>query len=233
MAEHGRLRAIVTYSKTGLARYLGHREVLRTLDRAVRRAGLRVQYSQGFSPRAQLSFPPPLPVGAEGSAELCSIELAAQIDAREVYDALAPELVALPISNVRVQRRVSRSAWVGLVTASYSIAPEWADLVPEQRLQGAVATLLAAKTLTVRRETKSRVRAVDIRPDIHSLQVRTGNVLEACLGITEQALVKPDEVVTVLGSALEVEGSWRRLVRTGLHFAPHEGEPTGPPTRGG
>ncbi len=233
MSEQDRFRAVVTYAKIGPARFLGHRELLRAFDRAVRRAGLRVQYSQGFSPRAQLSFPPPLPVGAEGSAELCSIELAAHLDAREVYIALAPELVALPISDVRVQRRVSRSAWAGLVTASYLISPDWAELVPGERLQGAVAELLAAGTLTVRRETKSRVRAVDIRPGIHSLQVRAGNVLEACLGITEQALVKPDEVVAVLGSALDVEGSWRRLVRTGLHFTPREGDPTGPPKTGG
>lgn len=233
MSEQDRFRAVVTYAKMGPARFLGHRELLRAFDRAVRRAGLRVQYSQGFSPRAQLSFPPPLPVGAEGSAELFSIELAANLDAREVYAALASELVALPISNVRVQRRVSRSAWAGLFTASYSITPDWADVVPEERLQGAVAELLAAETLTVRRETKSRVRTVDIRPDIHSLQVSAGNVLEARLGITEQALVKPDEVVSVLGSALDVEGSWRRLVRTGLHFTLRDGEPTGSPETGG
>ncbi len=233
MSEQDRFRAVVTYAKMGPARFLSHRELLRAFDRAVRRAGLRVQYSQGFSPRAQLSFPPPLPVGAEGSAELCSIELAARIDARQVYDALAPELVALPISDVRVQRRVHRSAWAGLVTASYSITPDWADVVPEERLRQAVVELLAAETFTVRRETKSRVRTVDIRRDIHSLQVGAGNVLEACLGITEQALVKPDEVVSVLGSALGVAGSWRRLVRTGLHFTPREGEPTRPPEIGG
>lgn len=227
MAEHGRLRAIVTYSKTGLARYLGHREVLRTLDRAVRRAGLRVQYSQGFSPRAQMSFPPPLPVGAEGTAELCSIELSADVDAREIYDALAPELTALEVTRVRVEPRVTRSAWTSLATASYEIFPEWAEAVSEDVFSAAVAQVLAAETLTVERETKSRVRSIDIRRDIHSLEPKAGNALEAELGITEQTLVKPDEVLAVLAATLGVEGSWRRLVRTGLHFRCVEGPPPG------
>ena len=233
MSDQDRFRSVVTYAKMGPARFLSHRELLRAFDRAVRRAGLRVQYSQGFSPRAQLSFPPPLPVGAEGSAELCSIELAAHLDAREVYVALAPELVALPISNVRVQRRVTRSAWANLTTASYRITPEWADAVSEQELREAVAEVLAADTLIVQRETKSRLRTIDIRSDIHSLQPGAGNVIDTHLGVTEQALVKPDEIVSVLGSALGLEGSWRRLVRTGLYFTPREGEPTGPPKTGG
>ncbi|MFM7508748.1 MAG: TIGR03936 family radical SAM-associated protein, partial [Actinomycetota bacterium] len=49
-------RLRVRYNKRGRVRFLSHRDVARCLERAVRRAGLPVAYSQGFSPRARLHF---------------------------------------------------------------------------------------------------------------------------------------------------------------------------------
>ena len=61
-----RLYARLTYRKAGRLRFLGHLDVARTIDRAVRRAKLPVAYSPGFSPRARISFVNPLPVGIAG-----------------------------------------------------------------------------------------------------------------------------------------------------------------------
>jgi radical SAM-linked protein len=228
MAEQPRFRAIVTYAKMGSARYLSHRELLRAMDRAVRRAGLGVQYSQGFSPRAQLSFPPPLPVGAEGTAELFSIELAQRADADAIRAALAPEMVALPVSCVTVEPRIRKSPWTELTTASYVIEPTWAPDITASALRRAVAETIAADELVIDRQTKRRVRTIDIRPNIHLLEASDGKTLIARLGITEDMLVKPDEIVAVLGARLGVEGDWRRLVRTGLQFEPDTDGPVRP-----
>ena len=58
----------VKYKKTGDAVYISHIDALRTIIRAIRRAGLSVAYSKGFNPHPELFMSPPLPLF---SASLC------------------------------------------------------------------------------------------------------------------------------------------------------------------
>ena len=68
-------RVRLRYSKLGKVRFLSHRDVARVLERAVRRAGLPVAYSQGFSPRARLHFGLALSTGFESRAEYVDVDL--------------------------------------------------------------------------------------------------------------------------------------------------------------
>jgi radical SAM family uncharacterized protein/radical SAM-linked protein len=71
----GRYRYRVRFSKTGPARYLGHLEMCGVFDRALRRAGLPVAFSQGFHPLPRRSFAEALPLGLESLDEILELEL--------------------------------------------------------------------------------------------------------------------------------------------------------------
>lgn len=71
------LRLRVRFSKTGKIRFIGHRDVARVTERAVRKVGLPVAYSEGFSPRMKLSFGLALPTGYESEAEFVELPLVA------------------------------------------------------------------------------------------------------------------------------------------------------------
>ena len=60
-------------AKTGLLRFLSHRELIRVFQRAIARIQAPIAYSQGFHPHPQMAFGPALPVGTEGSHENMSI----------------------------------------------------------------------------------------------------------------------------------------------------------------
>ncbi len=68
------------YERGGLARYLTHLEVLRLVQRALRRTGWPLRFSEGFHPHPRLSMGPSLPVGTEGAGEFFDIELRAPTD---------------------------------------------------------------------------------------------------------------------------------------------------------
>ncbi|MCD4744572.1 MAG: TIGR03960 family B12-binding radical SAM protein, partial [Desulfobacteraceae bacterium] len=59
----------IFYSKLGLVKHLGHLEFAKVIRRAIRKAGLSVQYTEGFNPNIKLSFDNPLPVGMESEQE--------------------------------------------------------------------------------------------------------------------------------------------------------------------
>ena len=71
------MRLRVRFSKVGKIRFIGHRDVARVTERAVRKVGLPVAYSQGFSPRMKLSFGLALPTGYESDAEFVELPLVA------------------------------------------------------------------------------------------------------------------------------------------------------------
>ncbi len=80
--ERYRLR----FSKTGPAALLGHLDMGRELARVLKRAGLRVAYSEGFSPKPELSYGPALSLGVPTLDEYMDLKL---IDAPEREPMLA------------------------------------------------------------------------------------------------------------------------------------------------
>jgi radical SAM family uncharacterized protein/radical SAM-linked protein len=63
------LRYGVTYAKEGPVRFIGHNDLVNTVQRIFRRAGVQVSYSEGFHPKMRMSFIPPLALGMEGRDE--------------------------------------------------------------------------------------------------------------------------------------------------------------------
>jgi len=87
-----RTRVRVRYSKLGRLVAISHLETMHALLRAVRRAGLRVTYSQGYHPKPRVSFGPALAVGIESTCEHLDLDLVGLADPAEVAARLGREL---------------------------------------------------------------------------------------------------------------------------------------------
>ncbi len=74
------VRVRMTYEKKDNLRYLSHLELMMTIERGVRRAGVTLEYSKGFHPSPQISFGPPLNVGVSGAKEYLDMEVVPPFD---------------------------------------------------------------------------------------------------------------------------------------------------------
>jgi radical SAM family uncharacterized protein/radical SAM-linked protein len=87
------------FQKVGELRYLSHLELMRALQRALRRAGLPLAYTQGFNPQPKLSVAQALAVGVEGLRELGEVELTSRVEPNDLparwNSQLPPELKIL------------------------------------------------------------------------------------------------------------------------------------------
>ena len=54
--------------------FISHLDMMRTFERAFRRADLPVAFTQGFNPRPKISFTPALSVGITSSSEYMDVE---------------------------------------------------------------------------------------------------------------------------------------------------------------
>lgn len=78
----------IKFSKYGTMKYIGHLDMMRFFQKAIRRAGIDVKYSEGFSPHQIMSFAAPLGVGMESRGEYMDIEVLSMTTAQEMKEAL-------------------------------------------------------------------------------------------------------------------------------------------------
>ena len=81
-------RLRVGYKKAGRLAYLGHLEVIGTIERIIRRAALPYAVTQGFSPHMRIGFTSALPVGTSSVCEWYDVFLTELVDASEALSRL-------------------------------------------------------------------------------------------------------------------------------------------------
>src|SRR5918912_3209479 len=81
-------RLRVRYAKRGRLRFTSHRDFARAFERALRRAGVPMAYSAGFSPHPKVSYAGAAPTGVASEAEYLEIGVAEVCDPEKVREAL-------------------------------------------------------------------------------------------------------------------------------------------------
>jgi radical SAM-linked protein len=163
------------FAKLGKIRFTGQRDVARMWERALRRARLPLAYSEGFSPRPQLSFGLALPTGCESEAEYLDVVLdpgRAETSAVEV-ESLPDRLTPLLPDGIEVQEVAvvgpGRSSLQQQVTSCSWTMDLAGVTVP--RLETLVDDLLVAPSVLITRERKGRIEEDDLRPSVLALSV--------------------------------------------------------------
>ncbi len=78
----------IKFKKYGAAKFIGHLDVMRYFQKAIRRAGVDICYSGGFSPHQVMSFAAPLGVGITSNGEYLDIEVQSTGDSRSMVNCL-------------------------------------------------------------------------------------------------------------------------------------------------
>src|SRR3984885_5940630 len=85
---------VIRYAKRGRMRFASHRDIARAVERGVRRAGLPIAYSAGFTPHPKISYAGAAPTGTASEAEYLELSLTgtcAVADVRDRLDAALPD----------------------------------------------------------------------------------------------------------------------------------------------
>ncbi|HEV2474334.1 MAG TPA: TIGR03936 family radical SAM-associated protein [Chthonomonadales bacterium] len=207
---------LLHFEKREAVRWLGHLDLLRTFERAIRRSKLPIAFSAGYNPRERLVFASALGTGITGSEEPFTLELVESLDPEQIVQRLN---LALP-EGIRicgcgeVPPQDARAVLAAYTRGQYEVTCTCEPSCTETSLESAVDAVLRAETLPVARVREGKSKTVDIRPGIFFLEYRPGSksgarcTFDLVAGIGERSAVKPAEVI----SALAVPGLTARRV---------------------
>lgn len=237
------LKTRMAYTKTGPARYIAHLDLTRVFDRALRRGGIQVAYSEGFNPHPKIAFGPPLPVGVESGREFVDIDMKAPPEADQVYlDQIVadlqkqlPEGIQLLQAAIRPEGDKAIMAVANL--ACYEARTPFAAPLFLSELQTACHNWLARREVPYQRQQKDKQIAKDLRPFVQKIEIQTDPARQPEEQLEQATLlfqiitgnagsVRPMEVLESLQELekLPVDLPGVYTIRTGLYVQQPDGE---------
>jgi len=214
------------FTKAGDLRFLSHHDMMRLMERLLRRAGLPFRSTGGFHPKPKITFASALSLGIAGRQEVVEIEFDGELEPEWVsgqLQALAPEGLSFHSARSVPPRKTAQA-----VRALYHLS-----LPPDARpdLAGKIDESLSQTSLVISRtrsvplrpaqeeplaeerldalinaepvQTKVEVKSLNIRPFLKRLW-RDEQGFWMDVFITNQGAARPEELLRLVG----LEESW-------------------------
>jgi radical SAM-linked protein len=180
------------FEKAGVLRLLSHHDLMRVLERMLRRAGLPFKSTAGFHPGPRVVFAQSLPLGVVGRDEVVELELTEPRDSAAVLEGLnsqAPEGL-----------RFNRATLVTMKTTAMPRRIVYALPLPADRIADAseaCARMTAQREVWVERVRPS-AKGLNIRPYLRDVGVHDAT-LTLDLWVTNTGTARADELLRLLG----------------------------------
>lgn len=221
----------IKFAKYGMMRFIGHLDMMRYFQKAMRRAEIDIAYSEGFSPHQIMSFAAPLGVGITSEGEYLDIEVHSSKSSKEALKALNEVMVeGVSVLEYRKLKEGTKNAMSSVAAADYLVTYKNtdADACLQENAKGSVISenesIPAFKELSealqkfygeqseilITKPTKKGEKVMDLRPLIYELEAvevkgETGFFMKVCTGSVDN--VKPELVLLAFSDYCEATGA--------------------------
>lgn len=195
--EDVRLR--IKFSKHGVLRFIGHLDVMRYFQKAIRRANIDIAYSTGFSPHQIMSFASPLGVGLESNGEYMDIEVNTLTSSKELMDALNAQMAdGIKVLEVRLLPDNAGNAMASVAAARYTIAFR-KEHQPLFLTRSVVDDFYSQEEITVTKKTKKSELTFNMKPYIYECSYHEeDNSISMTVDASSAGNIKPALVIKAL-----------------------------------
>lgn len=196
------------FAKDGPLIYVGHLDILRFFQKCLRRAGVDVCYSGGFSPHEVLSFAAPLGLGLSSQGEYLDTEFHSLDMTKDELMRVMNEACKTPyirILDIAVLDDDAKKAMAAVDAAEYTVGfDDTADKSAVDAVLKAVPDFLMLTDFEMKKKTKKGERVMNLRPLVYRMQ-GDGRTLHMRVSQGSRDNIKPELVVSALCQMTKTE----------------------------
>lgn len=160
----------IKYAKTGVLRYIGHLDVMRYFQKAIRRAGLDVAYSQGYSPHQLITFAAPLGLGVTSEGEYFDAEMNSLTSSEDMVTRLNATMApGMEVKDI-VQLKEGAKTAMAVVAASDYLITCWEGYGDIHDFTDVLDAFYSQERIEVVKVSKTKETQMDIKPFIYKLE---------------------------------------------------------------
>ena len=189
------MKVRIKFRKQGVMKFIGHLDVMRYFQKAIRRADIDIAYTEGFSPHMILSFAAPLGVGLTSNGEYADLTIKTPISSREAVKRLNEVMVeGMEIISFRQIPEEKASNAMSLVTEADYTLQFREGMEPPEGWEEKLLAFYDKASIPVLKKTKKSEKEMDLKPLIYHLKVENGKIsMTLSTGSTDN--IKPELVM--------------------------------------
>ena len=217
------LKARIKFRKYGVMKFIGHLDIMRYFQKAMRRAEIPIAFTGGYSPHMVMSFANPLGVGLTSDGEYFDIELSESVDFAQAVRRLNEAMVeGMEIVNmIEISDDKKKTGMAIVAAADYLL-----DLVPgtlPDDWETQMDAFLAQSEIRILKQTKRSEKEVDIKPLIYRMEVQDHKLfMQLAAGSVEN--LKPGLVMEAFCRFLDADATQLKFALCRLEMYADSGD---------
>lgn len=152
-------------------KYISHLDLMKMYERALRRSGIPIAYSQGFNPHPQMVFGLPLSVGVTSESEFADFQMEGDVEPGEFVQRLNSNLP----EGIRIvdaaDKNTKSNIMASVAGASYDILVSTDSISDMGAIKELLRQLLDKEEIYIDKESKGKIKRIDIRPMIYDIDM--------------------------------------------------------------
>ncbi len=203
----------IKYERNDDARFISHLDLMRTMNRALRRSGAPLEYTKGFNPHSIMTVALPLSVGITSECEYLDITFSKSVDTPSLKDKLN-SVMPSGIRVLEIRCADEERAFKYIETARYTVTFT-TDTPPD------CEAFMSMGEAVVTKRSKSGEKQENILPDIHELKCICADGLcrvDMHLNAGSKRNLKPELVMSALEQFQNIGAENIKIHRSGIYF---------------
>lgn len=195
----------IKFGKYGALKFIGHLDMMRYFQKALRRADIDMKYSEGYNPHMIMSFAAPLGVGITSDGEYFDIEVLSTKSSAEALNIINTAMVdGVKVLSYRKLPDTAKTAMSIVAAADYELSFKEGCMIPEsaERFAQMIREFYQEQEIiSIIKKTKKSERELDLKPLIYDFSVIEKEekpifYLQVCTGSVDN--IKPELVLEAM-----------------------------------
>ena len=191
------------FKKHGCMKFIGHLDIMRYFQKAIRRADIDIAYSEGFSPHMIMSFAAPLGVGLTSEGEYVDLQVNSCVSSKAAVDALNSVMVdGMEVVSFKLLPENVKNAMSSVAAADYFV--KWREGYVPENWEEKFNAFLQKEEMLIVKKTKRSEAEVDLKPMLYKTELRDGGIFMqvACGSVNN---LKPELVMEAFAKDAGIE----------------------------